>query len=122
MLQEISHRCVYRTHYQNYGGVVTYFKLYLGFWQTFKNFSGAKKILLIFVAIVTTPYWLLIKPLGCLWSIKTVYTAEYYDGRLAVFHRCRTWRFVLIPLFVRNTFLPTQDDLDFLAKKKERTK
>lgn len=65
------------------GNYVLYFKLFIQLCEMlkkeeFKQFSLGYKIKTYLMIIFKTPWWLLIKPLGCLFTIKRIYQGNFY--------------------------------------------
>lgn len=98
------------THTQRFGGYITYFKLVWYFYsEILKHFSSClsfwDKVYFILTVPFNTIWWLTIKPLGCVFKVKTKYNGdikyncgvtEYYEYSA---RKTKTFKIIGIPFF-----------------------
>lgn len=81
MTLTVNNKTIDKTSTQYFGGYKAYFQLYFQLWRMyFKNktiFTKWQRFHTIVVMIVKTPWWLLIKPLGSVFSVKTHLRGTY---------------------------------------------
>jgi len=106
MIETLNRNKVENTSVRKYGGYLIYWKLYFQLWQlsAVKVFTPWQRFQTIVIILIKTPWWLAIKPLGCLFSTKTRLRGSYerMDGVLAYAKEETTvvWRFIGIPFFM----------------------
>lgn len=103
--REVSRHSIKKIHISRNGGYVAYFKLYPTLWRMLYNaplISKPKKIGIGFLLILQTPWWLILKPLGVLFSTKSLITGTYerVNGQFSKMdlEKTLTLRFLGIPV------------------------
>jgi hypothetical protein len=76
MITNVTAHDFHHTKVSRYGGYILYWQLYRQLWGqariAFKICSASEYAATIFLMILKTPWWLVIKPLGVLFSKKTI--------------------------------------------------
>ena len=112
------------TKNNSYGGFITYWKLYFKFLkltkQSWKLLNFFQKIEMITEVTIKTPYWLLIKPLGWMFSTKTTYQADLtqkqadetiIDFKIHSYYKTKTYKVMSIPFFYYWSYNPSKNDI-----------
>lgn len=114
------------------GNYIVYFNLVIQFYKTlfkteFKNFPLKDKIQIYFMTMLKTPWWLLIKPLGCFFTVHKTYQGNFYckiqDGSLSIIDFSKVNKstkislFNKIPLWFFKTNTLSKDDQQLLIEK-----
>lgn len=92
------------------GGFLLYFKLYMELWSqlgVIKNSIPFWQLLwFVVIMIIKTPWWLIIKPLGCVFSTVTRFNGEFTieNGKIwfenSTVKKTKIWKIVGIPFFI----------------------
>jgi hypothetical protein len=107
ILSEQTRTKILHTHDQRFGGYPTYWKIYFKLWGKIFDIPWETpwkmaRVHSIVGTILKTPWWLLIKPLGCLFKQRTVRDGEHLklDGKLTSWdiRKTITWFLVGIPV------------------------
>lgn len=115
----------------NTGGTfIQYFKLYfqlLKMTTQLKELSAGQKFKSYSLIILKTPWWLLIKPIGMFFTIKTVYQGNFYcqfrnnklsKTQFSNFNKtCNLFLFKKIPILYWKTSSLSQKDQKILIEK-----
>lgn len=107
MTMETNRTKILHTHDQRFGGYPDYWKLYFQLWGKIFDIPWETpwkmaRVHSIIAVILKTPWWLLLKPLGCLFKRRTVKDGEHVkvDGVLWSWdiQKRVTWFLVGIPV------------------------
>lgn len=109
-MQEIKH-----TLNQRFGGYITYWKLYFQFFIFIfsqKIYRFGDKLILTFIMILKFPWYLFIKPLGSLFSVKKQYHIIIKFNKIFKSDKSVIFKFIGIPLFKYSTKKINDKDKD----------